>query len=380
MLKKTLRALREYPWVILFALFILSYTVLDMSFTNKSYSELENRPLKTRPKMSFSALMSGDYDEKFDAYINDQFFGRDGWITLKSRTESALLKTENNEIVYGKDGYLFKKYDRIDGEKYQANERYIREFFEKYPQQEITFCVVPNSYEILKDKLPAGLSLVDEAAEIERLYAGLPDNVTAQNVYPTLWEHRDDYIYYRTDHHWTTYGAYLAVCAYAGERGMIPPPLEAIDSQKVPNFYGTYFSKAKKAGAKADVITYYEVPVRSVTVADEERDGLYDLQKFETRDKYAAFLWGNNNRTVIESDQNLNKVEGKKTRVLLIKDSYGNCFAPFLCYLYDEVVIADLRYLPKASDLMEDGQYDDVLLMYNFESLASDGYLAKLRY
>ena len=84
MLKKTLRALREYPWVILFALFILSYTVLDMSFTNKSYSELENRPLKTRPKMSFSALMSGDYDEKFDAYINDQFFGRDGWITLKS--------------------------------------------------------------------------------------------------------------------------------------------------------------------------------------------------------------------------------------------------------------------------------------------------------
>ena len=192
--------------------------------------------------------------------------------------------------------------------------------------------------------------------------------------------HRDDYIYYRTDHHWTTYGAYLAVCAYAGERGMTPPPLEAIDSQKVPNFYGTYFSKAKKAGAKADVITYYEVPVRSVTVADEERDGLYDLQKFETRDKYAAFLWGNNNRTVIESDQNLNKVEGKKTRVLLIKDSYGNCFAPFLCYLYDEVVIADLRYLPKASDLMEDGQYDDVLLMYNFESLASDGYLAKLRY
>ncbi|RGB63789.1 DHHW family protein [Provencibacterium massiliense] len=380
MLKKTLRALREYPWVILFALFILSYTVLDMSFTNKSYSELENRPLKTRPKMSFSTLMSGDYDEKFDAYINDQFFGRDGWITLKSRTESALLKTENNEIVYGKDGYLFKKYDRIDGEKYQANERYIREFFEKYPQQEITFCVVPNSYEILKDKLPVGLSLVDEAAEIERLYAGLPDNVTAQNVYSTLWEHRDDYIYYRTDHHWTTYGAYLAVCAYAGERGMTPPPLEAIDSQKVPNFYGTYFSKAKKAGAKADVITYYEVPVRSVTVADEERDGLYDLQKFETRDKYAAFLWGNNNRTVIESDQNLNKVEGKKTRVLLIKDSYGNCFAPFLCYLYDEVVIADLRYLPKASDLMEDGQYDDVLLMYNFESLASDGYLAKLRY
>ena len=83
---------------------------------------------------------------------------------------------------------------------------------------------------------------------------------------------------------------------------------------------------------------------------------------------------------MIESDQNLNKVEGKKTRVLLIKDSYGNCFAPFLCYLYDEVVIADLRYLPKASDLMEDGQYDDVLLMYNFESLASDGYLAKLRY
>ena len=100
MLKKTLRALREYPWVILFALFILSYTVLDMSFTNKSYSELENRPLKTRPKMSFSTLMSGDYDEKFDAYINDQFFGRDGWITLKSRTESALQDGKQRDRLW----------------------------------------------------------------------------------------------------------------------------------------------------------------------------------------------------------------------------------------------------------------------------------------
>lgn len=361
----------------LFLLFLAVFSLLNLFWPDREFSEMENRTLASNPPFSFQALFSGQWTTDYETYLTDQFPLRDTWVGIKYVCERAMLRQENNGIYFADGGRLIARFDQPDEARVEQNFQAV-EALAQNTGLPTRFVLVPTTAYIYQEDLPKNAPSYDQ----QQLFDRASQLHTAQYipVNDLLMEHKEDYIYYRTDHHWTTYGAYLAVCAYAGERGMTPPPLEAIDSQKVPNFYGTYFSKAKKAGAKADVITYYEVPVRSVTVADEERDGLYDLQKFETRDKYAAFLWGNNNRTVIESDQNLNKVEGKKTRVLLIKDSYGNCFAPFLCYLYDEVVIADLRYLPKASDLMEDGQYDDVLLMYNFESLASDGYLAKLRY
>ena len=156
---------------------------------------MENRPLKTRPKLEWRVLMKGEYDERFDSYINDQFVGRDGWITLKSCVESLLGKTENNGVIYGKDGYLFVKLDRLDEERYQDNLRYTKEFFELYPELPVTFAITPNAYMILEDKVPYGVPLIDQAAFGAEIYELAPAHVSVLNLLEPLRAHKEEYIY-----------------------------------------------------------------------------------------------------------------------------------------------------------------------------------------
>ncbi|MCI8623888.1 MAG: hypothetical protein HFG26_09535 [Provencibacterium sp.] len=374
---------KSCPWAVLFAVFILLYTGLDMTQTDRERSEMENRPLKTRPKLEWRVLMKGEYDERFDSYINDQFVGRDGWITLKSCVESLLGKTENNGVIYGKDGYLFVKLDRLDEERYQDNLRYTKEFFELYPELPVTFAITPNAYMILEDKVPYGVPLIDQAAFGAEIYELAPAHVSVLNLLEPLRAHKEEYIYYRTDHHWTVYGAYLAAQAYAQQKGMELPDFEIFEQngRTIEGFYGTNYSKAKKVGTRPDTMLLPDIPMESVAVFGEEKPGLYDEEKLATRDKYAAYLWGNNNFTELKAENNrYPAADGHKTRVLLIKDSFGNSLAPFLTYLYDEVDIIDLRYVNKLSDYLRDAEYDDVLLLYNFESFVSDPYLSTLRY
>lgn len=382
MKQQFLKLWRSCPWVILFAAFILLWTALDMAAPIRTHSEMENRELRTRPKLSWRVLMDGEYDEKFDGYINDQFVGRDGWISLKSFCESLLGKTENNGILYGKEDYLFVKIDALDRERSENNLRYVREFFAKYPELPITFCVIPNSCAVLTDKLPFGVPLIDQAAIIAGAYGSAPDGIAVLDLFPVLGAHKGEEIYYRTDHHWTVYGAYLAAQAYAQQKGMELPPFAEFEAsaRRVEGFYGTSYSKAKKVGTPPDSLLLPDIPL-SIAVAGEQKPGLYDEQKLQTRDKYAAYLWGNNNFTVLTGANNrYPAADGSKTRILLIKDSFGNSFAPFLTYLYDEVDILDLRFVNQLSGYLAEQEYDDILLMYNFESLMTDPYLATLRY
>ena len=176
-------------------------------------------------------------------------------------------------------------------------------------------------------------------------------------------------------------GAYYGYAKFCAEKGWEPVILDTIPKTEVKDFYGTYFSKSKLYNAVPDTITYHDIPEESITIDDKKVDGLYDLDKFQQRDKYAAFLWGNHGITVIQSGSNLQKEKGKTSRILIIKDSYGNCFSPFLTYQYDEVYIVDLRAIPiKISELLEKNKFDDILILYNFMNFSTDTNLAKLRY
>ena len=137
---------------------------------------------------------------------------------------------------------------------------------------------------------------------------------------------------------------------------------------------------------------WYDIPVEDVTIDGErtvlqtdgsraEVTGLYQLEKLQTQDKYAAFLYGNNGLTVIKSGNNKARREGETSRVLLVKDSYGNCLAPFLTYSYDEVWVADLRNMTfKVSEVLAENQFDDVLILYNFDTFQEDRNFSRITY
>ena len=376
----------RYPMILIFGGLILVTTTLDLLSPPKTFSEMENRYLAEKPEMTLRSLLEEDDEKKYTAlyekYTNDQFIGRDQWITLKSVTESALGKIENNGIAYGADHYMFAKmeyFSDLQQRQLPKNISFIQQMAQAYPEMEIDFALIPNSYAVLTEKVPLGLENIDQEAEISRIYGELTaPNLQKLDLLEPLRAHEEEYIYYRTDHHWTTLGAYYGYSAYVEAKGMEPVPLEELAPHQVEGFYGTYYSKAKAFDAVADTITWYDIPVTSVEVNGEEKGGLYDLSQFEKRDKYAGLLWSNNGLTVIKSGCNRYHQEGKTSRILLLKDSYGNSLAPFLAYNYDEVWVVDMRYTAKLSPILEMADFDQVAVMYNYTTFTEDSNVYKM--
>ena len=385
-----MQAFKKYSLLLLFSALLLATSVADMFVNGRRFSEMENRYLTQRPQFSLSQLFRNEYTPKYEAYINDQFVARDAWITVKSVSESALGKIENNGIVYGGEHHLFEDYRSTDERRLEQNINFISSYFEKYAgQSNFTAAIIPNSYSILDYLVPRGLQNVDQHKRIQEINACIPDSVMVWDLFPVMKgaaqkadaEGLQDPVYYRTDHHWTTFGAYNAYQSFVQFRG-----LKAVDwdsllplEHQVPDFYGSYYSKCKLYSAVPDAITYFDIPFQSILIDGEEKPSLYDSLLWGKRDKHAAFLWGNNGITVMKSQNNLNAQKGKTTRILLIKDSFGNSFAPFLTYSYDEVYVVDLRSMKgKMSDFMAAHSFDDVLLMYSFMNFTSDTNLLLL--
>ncbi len=409
-----MKRILNYPTLLLFALFIMGFAVADAVTPDKVTSSFENRKLQQKPELTVTSFFDSSFGTAYETYINDQFAGRDQWISLKAQTEAALGKIENNGIVYGKNGYLFEKLqispnpgpgagsNVVDEKRVNNNIRFAKEFFEMY-NLPMTFALAPNSYAVVQQYVPTGMNSPNQEEMIPALYQQINagENVTFLNFINTLRAHNTEEIYYKTDHHWTTLGAYYAYVQYCQEKGLTPVDLSRLSYETEEDFYGTYYSKARRPGQKADEIHWYNVPVKSFQFAADTQDKklmakgeqtefqgipmlsvntLYNTDKFDTRDKYAAFMWGNPGLAIVESENNLNKGEAPR-RLLLVKDSYANSMIPFLTYNYDEIWVVDLRAVPqKMSQILTENTFDDIFIMYNFSTFLSDTNIGRLRF
>ncbi|WP_262397314.1 DHHW family protein [Zongyangia hominis] len=379
-----IKQLLKHPMTLIFGLLIVGIFIWDNLYPIREFSDMENRALTKKPAFSVKSLMAeGDqsYTMKYEKYVNDQFVLRDQWISLKSRSEFLLGKTENNGVIYGKDHYMFEKYFSTDEERLGKNTAFVKEFGDKYADQTtVSAMLIPYSYEALEDKVPAGLAFVDQVARTKEIYGELEKSgIKTLDIFPTMSEHRDEYIYYRTDHHWTTQGAYYAYRQFCESRGRKPVELSQLTGHEVKDFYGTFFSKSKAFNTVPDVISYYDFSTGKIVIDGKETEGLYAMEKFDERDKYGAFLHGNNGLTVLRSGEVDRPGDG--SRILVVKDSFGNCFTPFLLRNYDEVWVVDLRYLKEEmSAIMSENHFDDVLILYGFVSFDSYPSVSKITY
>ncbi len=379
MFQKQWQGLKRFPIVPLFFLFLFGFSLLDMLWPKREFSELENRKLAQEPAFSLAGIAAKDnpWMEKYAEYVKDQFAFRDRWIDLKSRAEAVLLKTENNGVWLGKDHYLFAKYLSI-GSRFEMNLGAVERMAERHPGK-VSVMIVPSASLILSEKLPWQTPAADEDAALDTILQRCSGK--AANVYDlreALRAHKEEYIFYRTDHHWTSDGAYLAYEQFAQAHPENFPLFDraAANEKQVLDFYGTNYSKARNYNVVPDVITYYDLP-NVLTVYTAEADGteraepgpLYNYSDFETRDKYKAFLRGNNGYSVLE---------GNGTgSILVIKDSYANAFLPYLTADYATIGIVDYRYLNERVDsLIERGGYDEILVLYSFQGFMNDLTLA----
>ena len=407
-MREKCKALLRYPLVLLFFAFLVIYALADSAVNDRKESELENRTLAQKPTMTIRNLLATEENQKFsylyEQYINDQFLGRDGWISLKSRAESLLLKVENNGVVYGDEGTMYQKFFTLQnaatsGLQIEANINALSTFAARHPGL-AKVMIVPSADTILTSLLPAGAPFVEEGPWMEQIADALGENADLLDLTDTFSAHADEYLFYRTDHHWTTLGAYYGYLDYAAAVGKTPLSLDGLTAEVVEDFFGTLYSKSKQYNAVADQLTYYpgldaEMTILqlvdpetrqavedayaagSMSEADYQKladrtVNLYETDKLAVRDKYAMFLYGNNGFCRIAGSG-----EGK---LMIIKDSYANSLIPFLLNNYAQIDVVDLRYLRDATvdELIEREGYDDLLVLYNFQSFSSDTNLVLL--
>ena len=374
--------LKKYPIFFVFSILVILFTVIDIINSPNEFSELENRKLSQMPILSLKSYIDTSFSSDYEKYINDQFFLRDNWIDLKSRIEYLLGKRENNDIIFGKENYLFKKFTTFNDEMLENNLNSIITFTNNY-NKEVDFFIIPNSYAVYDELTPRYLPLVDQLSLINSINSYLSlksnDHINTINVAEELLKNKDDYIYYKTDHHWTSYGAYLAYLTYMDYLGLEIVDINNLEKITINNFLGTYYNRSKYFKADSDLITYYNILGLHIEIDGKEKLSLMDLDKFKGSDKYSAFLWGNNGLTKV-INENISE-ERKGSSILIFKDSYANSFIQFLSYNYEIIDIIDLRYFKESiRNFMKDKDYNEILIMYSFNNLSSDINIRRLKF
>ncbi len=371
-------SLRQYPVLIAFGLFFAALFVLDLVTPDRAYSELENTTLTQRPKLTaVSADGLNNYFTSYTKYVKDQVFGRDQWIGLQGLSETVLFqKNQSGGILLGRQKMMFARhYSILPSEEKGMNKNLaaVQSLSRRYPGK-VNFMLVPSASTVYPENLPAGAPQIDEEAQLDAARWAVPEGRFIE-VLPALTAHKDEYLYYRTDHHWTTLGAYYAYEQFCKELGLTPFDRSAHTEETAEDFYGTHYSKARTWNAEPDTITWYDLPnaltIWNVTGPGQPTDGtvtgLYDTEKLSVYDKYAMFLHGNNG---------LSRVEGSGTgKILVIKDSYANSFVPYLTANYAAIDVVDFRnYNYGLDQLIADNDYDQILVLYSYASFTSDPY------
>lgn len=234
-----------------FCLLLAVSTLAGLLMPDRYYSEREKRTLTQKPKFTVADFISGKFSDNLESYLTDQVPLRDGWVTMKTYMELAIGKRESGGVYICKDKYLMDKFTSYSKKQLAANAAALADLQEKLAAEGISMntILVPMAAQVLTDKLPAYAPVADYAAILQVLTDA---GVDTTDVLSALAAHSSENIYYRTDHHWTSLGAYYAYCAW---RGIEPTAGEWTQEVLCDDFYGTTWNKVPLPSVPAEEIT-----------------------------------------------------------------------------------------------------------------------------
>lgn len=366
--------------IYLFFGIILVFLVLFLLLPKRTFSQQENRVLQEMPALNAREVTSGVFMEHTNRYIADHFPFRDTWITVKASCEYVAGKRNSNGIYYGKDGQLFPQFHPPDYSRLEQKIDWINNWSASVPYP-VSLCLIPSASDIQQDRLPTHTGSSEEEDAIQFCYEKLsgPQSI---DLRPALIEHQNENIYYRTDHHWTSYGAKLAFDALQNHLYSAHnfDTSTLIGTTVCDDFYGTSYSTSGYTWVNPDSIeTYIDGNSASVEsfqtgVQNEPvKTGLYDETKLNGKDKYSYFLGG------ISPLIHIHNSALSPSSLLLIRDSYSDSIAPFLSQSYSDIYLVDLRYYKDSiQQFIQEHPVNEILVMYSMKNFAEDNNLGLL--
>ncbi|MCQ2425160.1 MAG: DHHW family protein [Lachnospiraceae bacterium] len=366
-----------------FLLIVFGFCIAGWLLPDRTFSPDENRDLTQLPSLEkdgkpFGNLFEGNFTSQFTDYLSDQFPLRDSFVGLKAAAELALGKHENEDKVLGKNGRIYEREDYPSTENLKTNLSHIAAFTGWASGQGIPVILAPTgrAQDVIPEDLPAlyPASLSDEIWETFGEEAGKIPSLTYIDLRAALIAKKTagENLYYRTDHHWTTLGAYYAYDALGSALSYTPYPVTDYSGEGIPDFRGTYWSGSGMKWIGGEEIDRFRYPgdtdFTTVSPAEGTFSGFYVEKYFGEKDKYAGFFGSNTGLVTVRKNG-----EEDRPCILVVKDSFAHSLAPFLARHFD-LDLLDLRYYSQSTvkALCEKNGYDAVLILGNLDLFTDD--------
>lgn len=425
-----LHPLRVLTAVVLFALVSVTVWILPLRPTHSAF---EQRALAKFPAFSWDAVASGTYFDDISLWFSDTFPGRETFVELSSGirrtfglqgevihgtvqqgdeipdtpTQSAAVTSstvsttapigtttstapidpevlQQNQnlgtIIVKKDtAYEYFNFVRSSADRYVG---ILNRAAQKLDGTNVYSMIVPTSIDVMLEPEDRPENSSDQGKAILYLYGSLSASVHPVNVRDALLSHRNEYLYFHTDHHWTARGAYYAFAEFAKQTGKTAPPLSAFEEKAFSGFLGSFYAETQDAGLKlgGDTVYAYEPQGNiSMVYGDSTKNTtaytvISDVTDWNPRYKYSTFIGGDNAYTCITNED---ITDGSS--IVLIKDSYGNALAPYLSTLYHKVYVLDFRYFNENfTSFVKKNKVQDVLFLNNMSATRNNMLIEKL--
>ncbi len=365
---------------LVFIAFVIFVMALNIIKPNAQTSVAENRDLQQRPKISTSKISDGKFASDYSKYMSDQFIGRSKFIKLKSKFDLFLGKKEINGVYIAKNDYLMEGFKKADDNVTNMKIDSINIFARSNPKLKVSVMVAPNKVEIYKHLLPKNIPVDSQVDYLNSIREKLDPKIKFIDLVDTFERNKNsDELYFKTDHHWTTDGAYLAYVEFCKKQNLEPVNIKSFDkSLASDSFRGSLYYKNGAQIGKPDSLHLYLTQANKPVIVKYydtklKVPSLYDVDKLDGRDPYEVFTGGNHTQIKIRTNIDTDR------RLLLVKDSYANAMLPFLVDNFSEINIVDLRYFTGSmKDIIHNNDVTDVLLMYNVNTFNLDSSILSL--
>ena len=363
---------------ILFCGFLFGMLVLYLLLPEQTFSEKEKRYLAEKPAMETETMLSGAWGNQAETYMADHIPGRDFFVGVNAYYDLLSGRQVTKDIYLADQDRLVEAPYSNDQEAIEKNMRAINRFAESVGQN-VDLIIVPTAGYIYEDDVVGIHDDYQDDVIIADIYRQAGENVTTYDLLPAFTDAENPAsLYYRTDHHWTSYGAYIAYSDYMQRLGRDYPVADTFRVESRKGFLGSNYSRSGLWNIPAETVELWKNDT-GFTVSNSENPephaGLFYEERLEELDKYTVFLDGNHGMVTIHNPNAVGKGS-----LLVIRDSYANCLGTFLANSYENVILVDLRYYKKpVSELMETQDFSNVLICYSMGNFLTDENIIWLR-
>lgn len=361
--------------VLLFCLTLGLMLLLFLLLPKRSWSGREKRFLAPAPELRLADVLSGRFAEDAESYAADHLPGRDALVGLQARFLLLTGRQSTREVILCRDGRLVEAPVPFDEAVLAGNMEVLRAFAEAAPCP-VDLMLVPSAGAVLSEQLPPLAGPYEDAAILSAAASLAGDKLgTVDLLGPFAGAEDPGSLYYRTDHHWSSQGAWLACETYLSSLGRQVLPAEAYARREIPGFLGSTYARGG----------FWDLPGESLELWDSGglflaenaetpgvHAGLFYEERLAEDDKYPVFLDGNHSLVRVRG-------ESGKGRLLVIRDSFGSSLGCFLADSWEELVLVDLRYYRQSvSELLAAEDFDRVLILYSVGNFMSDSNIRNL--